>query len=132
MNQLTQRDMELHVGILGWLYIVSSVLMVGIGAMIFFLLTSIGAVTRDPEALAILSIVGTWIGVVLAVLALPGFLAGYGLLKHAVWGRILALVLALLNLLNFPIGTVLGIYALWVLLQTSANDFFAPAQPAAV
>jgi hypothetical protein len=129
MNQLNQRDIGLHVSILGWLYIVSSALMVVIGGMVFLLLTSIGAVTREPEALAILSIVGTWVGGVMVLLAVPGFLAGYGLLKQNEWGRILALVLAVLNLLNFPLGTLLGVYALLVLLQTSANDYFAATKP---
>lgn len=38
------------------------------------------------------------------------------------------IVVAFLNLLNFPLGTLLGFYTLWVLLQTSANEYFSHAQ----
>jgi hypothetical protein len=30
-----------------------------------------------------------------------------------------------LGLLNFPVGTIIGIYALWVLSQQAANEYFA-------
>jgi hypothetical protein len=41
--------------------------------------------------------------------------AGYGLLNRRPWGRIVAIIAAILALLKFPIGTALGIYTLWVL-----------------
>jgi hypothetical protein len=46
-------------------------------------------------------------------------------LKYQQWGRILALVLAVLNLLAFPIGTALGSYTLWVLLNDEAELLFS-------
>lgn len=42
--------------------------------------------------------------------------AGWGLLKHAQWGRIVAIALAFLSLLKFPFGTALGIWTLVMLL----------------
>lgn len=130
MNQLKLQELELHVRIVGWLFIFCSALMLLLGVMGFFFLSSIGIVSGDAQAALILGTIGTWGGILFLLLALPGFLAGYGLLKHQEWGRILALVLAFLNLLNFPLGTLLGAYTLWVLLQTSANDYFAHTQPA--
>jgi hypothetical protein len=47
-----------------------------------------------------------------AVLALA---AGYGLLNRRPWGRIVAILAAILALIKFPLGTALGIYTLWVL-----------------
>lgn len=128
MNQLKLQDLQLHIPIIGWLFIIGSALLLTIGVIGFFMLSSIGVVAGDAQAALILGIVGTWGGLFFVVLSLPGFLAGYGLLKHQEWGRILAIVVAFLNLLNFPLGTLLGLYALWVLLQTSANDYFAPPQ----
>ena len=128
MNQLKLQDLQLHIPIIGWLFIIGSALLLTIGVVGFFMLSSIGVVAGDAQAALILGIVGTWGGLFFVVLSLPGFLAGYGLLKHQEWGRILAIVVAFLNLLNFPLGTLLGLYALWVLLQTSANDYFAPPQ----
>jgi hypothetical protein len=43
-------------------------------------------------------------------------------------GRVLSLGLAVVNLLVLPFGTVLGGYALWVLLTDSGRRLFEPAQ----
>jgi hypothetical protein len=51
-------------------------------------------------------------------------LAGYGLLKRTPWARVLALVVAILSLINFPIGTAIGIYTFWVMLQEEAAEYF--------
>ena len=61
------------------------------------------------------------------VLGIQGMVAGYGLLRRKAWGRILAMVvgfLGFLGLVNFPLGTAIGIYTFWVLLQDSAADYF--------
>lgn len=125
MKPLTQQEMEQHVTILGWVHIAANLFFVIVGAFLFLFLPSIGVVTRDPEAIAILSVVGTFVGSFIALLGLPGILAGIGLLQHRSWGRYLAIVVGLLNLVNFPIGTVVGVYTLWVLMQQSANEYFA-------
>ena len=88
-----------------------------------------GPATRDPEAVLILSIVGTLTCGFLLLFSLPGVLAGIGLLKGQNWGRILALIVGLFNLINVPVGTVLAGYTFWVLLQNEANAYFEP-QPA--
>jgi hypothetical protein len=129
MNQLTTRDVGQHVQILGWLYIISHAIFLIIGAFIFMLLTGVGAFTNDPQAVAILSIVGTFVGLFLAALSLPGLAAGIGLLTRKPWARILAIVVGILNLANMPLGTLIGLYTMWVLLQEAATDYFAPAIP---
>ena len=59
---------------------------------------------------------------------LPGviayILAGYGLLNYKGWARILTIILAILNLILFPIGTALGIYTLWVMFNDEAKPLF--------
>ncbi len=53
-------------------------------------------------------------------LALLGSLAaivgGIGLLNYSPWARIILIILGIFSLLNFPFGTLLGAYTLWVLL----------------
>jgi hypothetical protein len=126
MNQIGTHEMEQHATILGWLLIVGHAIFLAVGAFLLVLLTSIGAVSGDREALAILSVVGISVGALLALLAVPGIAAGYGLLKRRSWGRVLAIVIAVLGLANFPIGTAMGVYALWVLLQSTAAEYFTP------
>jgi hypothetical protein len=41
------------------------------------------------------------------------------------WGRILTFVVSILGLIDIPIGTALGIYALWVLTHRDAAPLFA-------
>ena len=57
-------------------------------------------------------------------------LAGWGLLTRKPWARILAIVVGILNLVNFPIGTAIGLYTLWVLMQPAATEYFAAPAPA--
>jgi hypothetical protein len=59
-----------------------------------------------------------------------GALVGIALLRRERWGRILALVVGVLTLLKFPIGTALGIYTLWVLAPAqSALEYEAVVAP---
>jgi hypothetical protein len=52
----------------------------------------------------------------LAVRAVIGLAAAWGLMEHTSWGRIVAIVAAILSLLKFPFGTALGIWTLVMLL----------------
>jgi hypothetical protein len=106
-------------------------LLVGLCGFVFFV--GIGFIpfadTGDAVALGILSFIGTIGLLFFGVLALPGILAGYGLLKRKQWGQILGIIVGFLSLFNFPIGTIIGAYALFVLLQNSANEYFAGEEP---
>ena len=55
------------------------------------------------------------------VLAAIGFVVGFGLMERRAWARTLALVVGIIALLNPILGTVLGIYKLWVLLPGDAE-----------
>ncbi len=55
------------------------------------------------------------------VCSVLGFIAGIGLLHRASWARILAIILGVLALLDFPLGTALGVYTLWVLLSQDSE-----------
>jgi hypothetical protein len=40
------------------------------------------------------------------------------------WARILVIILAILNLILFPIGTVIGIYTLWAMFNDETKALF--------
>ena len=64
------------------------------------------------------------LGMVLMASGVLGIVAGWGLMDRQPWARILAIVLGFMVLLNFGIGSVLGIYTLWVLLPAeSAQEY---------
>lgn len=52
----------------------------------------------------------------LIVRCLLAVAAGWGLLEHASWGRVVAIIAAILSLIKFPFGTAMGIWTLVVLL----------------
>ena len=124
MDQMNGQQLEQHASIVGWLHIAGNAIMILAGCAVFALLGGIGLATGDPEASGILAIVGGALGVFLAILGIPGIVAGYGVLRRKAWGRILAMVVGFLGLVNFPIGTAIGIYTFWVMLQDSAGEVF--------
>jgi hypothetical protein len=66
--------------------------------------------------------------VVTLVFATLSFLVGFSLMTRKPWGRTLAIVVAILQLIKIPFGTALGIYTLWVLAPaTSGAEYDAIA-----
>jgi len=66
--------------------------------------------------------------VVLAISA-PSLIAGVGLLYFKPWARALTIILSVIHLFSVPIGTALGVYGLWVLLQRETEPLFRQATP---
>lgn len=120
--------MQQHVRILGWLFIIYSGLLDAIGIVIGFIVAGGGALSGDREAMMISGAVGIFVLCLLLILSIPGYIAGFGLLKFHGWARILAIILAILNILSFPLGTALAIYTLWVLLSAQTAPLFESAR----
>ncbi len=116
--------METNVKVLGWLYIVLGILGLLAGLFVLFVMLTVGIFVPEEGLFAILGIVGLFVAGVMALLSAPGIIVGIGLLKFQPWARVLALVLGVLNLLNFPLGTVLGIYTFVSLLTPEAEYVF--------
>jgi len=55
-----------------------------------------------------------WIAI--AIRTILAVVAGWGLIERTQWGRIIAIVAAILALIRFPLGTALGIATLVILL----------------
>ncbi len=123
--------MQQHIKILGWLHIVFGILgiLLGIvGLMVFGGLAGLVAATDNTgdaaTGMAILGVIGVVVLIVALVLAVPGLIAGIGLLGYRSWARILAIIISALDLLHVPFGTALGIYGLWVLLSPETEALF--------
>jgi hypothetical protein len=121
--------MENHVKAVGIIHIAFSVMGV-IAAIAIF--TGLNLVTRLPdveeEAARILQAIAMIIPWFVIVVSLPGIVGGIGLLKSQGWARILVLILSFLGLLNFPIGTAVGIYSIWVLFDKRTEKVFAESK----
>ena len=109
--------MTSHVKLLGILYIVYHGLAILFALVVFGILSGIGLLSGDWQATGILGVIAFGILALVTVLALPGIIAGVGLLNRWGWARILALIIGFFSLFEVPLGTALGIYTFWVLLQ---------------
>ena len=124
--------MERHVTILGAFHIAFGAL--GLVAALAILLIFGGAASlialgaaSEPDALIaapIIGIVGTVLMLAALILSIPGIAAGFGLMNYRPWARMLTVVLSLLHLFNFPFGSALGVYGLWVLLSDEGRILF--------
>lgn len=64
-------------------------------------------------------------GLGLLVVAIVAFIAGIGLLTVQSWARMLAIIIAIVELISIPFGTALGIYTLWVLMPEQSDAEYA-------
>jgi hypothetical protein len=60
-------------------------------------------------------------GMISLVLAAIGFVVGFGLIERRPWARTMAIVVGIIALLHPILGTILGIYTLWVLLPAGSE-----------
>lgn len=123
---MTSKNIAMHVQLLGWLFILGNAIVLVFGLVSLFFLPAIGLISGDPTAVNVLTTIGAAGALLFSVLAIPGLITGYGLIRRRPWARIVALILALFELFQFPLGTALGVYAFWVLLQDGADEYFAP------
>jgi hypothetical protein len=130
--------MRTHVKVLGVLYLAVGACML---LLALFLALTMGSVTgivgatAEPQdaaiAIPILGIAGMALVTMFGVFSLPSLITGYGLLYFKSWARIVGIVLSAVSLINFPLGTAVGVYGLWVLLNKETERLFdvAPASP---
>ena len=133
--------MQTHVKVLGVVYLAVGACML-LAAMFLFLtmggVAGIVGATAEPQdaaiAIPILGFVGTALAAFLILFSVPSLLTGYGLLNYKPWARVLGIVLSAISLIKIPIGTIIGAYGLWVLLNKETERLFnnipAPAPPA--
>jgi hypothetical protein len=123
--------MQTHVKVLGVVYLAVGACML-LAAMFLFLTMSgvagiVGA-TAEPQdaaiAIPILGFVGTALAGFLILFSVPSLITGYGLLKFKPWARVVGIVLSAISLIKIPIGTIIGAYGLWVLLNTETERLF--------
>lgn len=116
--------MEGNVKTLGILWIIYGALGALMGIFVFAFFFGLSFLPNDYEGPIILRSLAIGGGGLITILSLPEIIAGYALLKFKEWGRILALAVAFLNLIWFPIGTALGIYTIIILLKDESIALF--------
>jgi hypothetical protein len=119
--------MEKHITLAAALNLGMGVLGVLLAIFFFALLVGVGFATHDPVAMQILSITGTVFAFFFVITSIPQIIGGIGLWKRRSWSRILLLVVSVIELLNIPFGTALGVYTIWVLIHDDTKKILAAA-----
>ncbi len=129
--------MEPHIKAVGVLNIIVGVFGALAGIVMLLIFAGIFGVVsatlhNDPSqaaALPVIAIIGGFLTIFMLIVSAPSIIAGIGLLRFKPWARILGIIISVLHLINFPIGTALGIYGLWVLLSQESVSCFPAKQP---
>ena len=117
--------MKKHVTVVGAIHIGFGFigLMLSVGAFFVFEFAK-GMVGGDEVAGVVLDFLKVSIPVLIGFMSTLGLVGGIGLLSFKSWARYLVIVVAALGCLNIPIGTLKGVYSLWVLLQDETLKLF--------
>lgn len=117
--------MEKHITLLMAFHFGLGIAGVIAACIVFVAITGGGLLSGDQEAIAITGGVGSAVALLIFVLSLPPLIAGFALLKREPWVRMLVLIVAVLDLMSVPFGTILGVYTIWVLSQDDAAKLFS-------
>lgn len=107
--------MDKHLNLLGILYIVLGLFHIVSFAFAALFIFGFNRLNFPVYSGFILAAIAIFFGFVVLV-SLVGIAAGIGLMNGQRWARGLALVLGFILLINVPLGTLLGIYTIWVLM----------------
>jgi hypothetical protein len=114
--------MEKHITVTAALHIGYGILSLLLGLVLWIGLIGAGLMSADPDAIRVLSFIGTLVGLFLLIVSVPEIIGGIGLLKRRPWARILLMVMSVLELIRIPLGTALGVYTIWVLVQDETKQ----------
>jgi len=122
--------METHVKVLGVLNMLSGALGVCMALLLLLVFGGLaGAAGSDIDpganmAAPLIGLTGVALVMFLLLMSVPAIVVGYGLYHVRPWARVAGIAIAILSLMAFPLGTVLGVYGLWVLCSQSGARLF--------
>jgi len=119
--------MKKHVTVVGAIQIGIGILsLIGAVATFFALRFAMGMTGNegDETGQMVIRFLSVSLPILIVFLATLSLVGGIGLLAYKPWARYLVIVVAALGCLFIPIGTLSGVYALWVLLQDDTIKLF--------
>ncbi len=117
--------MKKHVTIVGVIHIAFGVLgLIGAMTVFFALHFAKGFVSNEEIPAMVLTTLAISLPLLIGFMSTLGLVGGIGLMAYKNWARYLVIIVAALGCLNIPIGTLKGVYSLWVLLQDETIRLF--------
>jgi hypothetical protein len=123
--------MRKHVTVVAAIQIGFGILgLIGAMAVFFALNFAKGFVENEEVPTMVLGFLSVSLPLLIGFMSTLGLVGGIGLLSFQPWARYLVIVVSALGCLNIPIGTLKGVYALWVLLQDETVKLFEKSNAA--
>jgi hypothetical protein len=117
--------MKKHVTVVGAIHIGFGFIgLIGALAAFFALNFAKGVVGNEEVPSMVLGFLSVSVPLLIGFLSTLGLVGGIGLLSFQPWARYLIMVVAAIGCINIPIGTLKGVYSLWVLLQDETIKLF--------
>lgn len=117
--------MKKHVTLVGSIQIGFAVIGLMGAVAIFVALSFARAFTENDDiAQIVLRFLSISLPILIGTLSTLGLVGGIGLLVYKPWARYLVIVIATLGCVNIPIGTIKGVYTIWVLIQDETIKLF--------
>jgi hypothetical protein len=117
--------MKKHVTAVGAIHIgFGSLGLIGAFAAYFVFNFAKGFVANEEIPNMVLGFLAITVPVLIGLISALELAGGIGLLSLKPWARIIVIVVAALGCLAIPVGTLIGVYSIWVLMQDETVKLF--------
>jgi hypothetical protein len=118
-------NMKKHVSLVAALQIGFSTMGILAAIVVFFVFSFAGSFVSDVDvANVVIRFIGSFVPASIFLWSLLGLLGGIGLLSYQKWARVLVMIIAAVGCIAFPVGTIVGVYSLWTLMQDDTVILF--------
>jgi len=117
--------MKKHVTVVGAIQIGFSMIGLIAAFVVFFALNFAKGMVGDSDIpVRVIGFLSLSLPLLIGSLSTLGLVGGIGLFSYKNWARIIVIVVAGMGLLSIPIGTLKGVYFIWVLMQDDTIKLF--------
>jgi hypothetical protein len=119
---MRENTYKTHQKILGAIFIAYGVINLLGGIALLATLNVVNLFVDEPEVIQVVAVFSRLLGGILVATSIPAIVTGIGSLQEKKWSKNLGLVVGIIYLLFIPIGTVIGIYTIWLNSQTVIRE----------
>ena len=111
-----------HQKILGAVFVAYGALNFTGGIALLASINVVNIFVDEVEVIELVTFVSSFVGGALLLTSIPGIIAGVGCIQEKDWSKIMSLIMGIIYLLFFPIGTLIGIYSIFLNAQTVIKE----------